>query len=185
MQDNNQNTVQIPTPSADAARRGLRFGLILTAIFMLWAFSARFPILIVLFLLSIPIVPYIAYRQTKEYVRLIDSYGIRLSFMQVWAHTLLLFFFGSLVLLLPLYYYIRMIFPGVLDTLEASLTELMSTSSELRNSLNSIYGQDPITAIAQIRTISVWNHLLSALNTQLFIGAILGLINSAILYRRK
>lgn len=185
MQNNSQPQTQFPTPATDAARSGLVFGLLLTIIFALWAYSVRFPILVYPFLLSLPLVPLVAFRLSRRYLSALDQKGIRLSFMPIWAHTLMLFFFSSLVLMLPMYYYVRMMLPGTLDAMEQMMQELFRQTPDMRSSLSTIYGQDPLEALDQLRNISIWSYLMTMLNIQVTIGAIIGLINAALLYKRK
>lgn len=177
MQEQPNNLAAVPT----ATRSGLALGLLFVLLFALWAGSVRFPLLVFVFLLGVPLVPLYAYRLTRRYVHSVRAAGVDIGFMSVWSHTVMLFFCGTLVLLLPLYAYVRYMLPGVLDGLEQSMTEVFAQNAEMRTGLEQLYGRDPMELIAQLRGVSVWTLLLSVTNMQVTLGAVLGLINALLL----
>lgn len=167
-----------------ATRSGLVLGMLFVLLFALWASSAAFAPLVFFFLIGVPLVPIVAYRLTKIYVRSVRSAGVEIRFMSIWSHTVMLFFFGTLVLLLPLYAYVQYLLPGVLDSLDQSLLDLYAQNREMKATLEELYGRNPLSFIADLRRLSVWTILLSVMNMQISIGAILGLINAALLRHR-
>lgn len=167
-----------------ATRSGLVLGLLFVVLFALWAGSVAFSPLIFLFLLGVPLVPFVAYRLTKRYVQSVRAAGVDIRFMSIWSHTVMLFFFGTVVLLLPLYAYVRYMLPGVLESIEQTMLELFAQTPQAKTGLEQLYGRDPLSFIAELRGVSAWTFLLSVMNTQVTLGAILGLINALLLRRR-
>ncbi|MDO4707006.1 MAG: DUF4199 domain-containing protein [Porphyromonadaceae bacterium] len=168
---------------ATATRSGLVLGLVFVLLFALWVGTVSFSPLIFIFLLGLPFVPLVSYRLARAYVLSLRGQGVEVRFMSIWSHTVMIFFFGTLVLLLPLYAYVRYMLPGVLEAMEQSMLDLFAQSPETKVGLERIYGRDPLSFITELRGVSVWTFLLSVVNMQVTIGAILGLINGFLLRR--
>lgn len=176
-----QERPNTPPQAITAPRSGLVLGALFVILFALWAGSVYFSPLIFLFLLGLPLVPLCAYRLTRSYVLSMRQAGVTLPFLSIWSHTVAIFIFGTLVLMLPLYAYVRYMLPGVLESFEQALGQVLSQSPEVEAKLIQLYGRTPESLLSELRTTPVWTYLLSVMNMQVILGALLGIIHTLIL----
>lgn len=104
---------------------GLWFGLYLSVMFIAMACSLDVPILSLVFLLMAAGVPVATYRSLKKSFRIDEG---RSSFSALWLHGICMFFFGSLLLSVTVYVFLRFIHPEYIPELVRTAYEYYSTS---------------------------------------------------------
>lgn len=106
MTENNDKAASVYKRGAD---QGWKLGLYLTAMFLCSAYSLQIPFAGLVSLAMLVVLPLPVYRVlARDYRR----YPSMRFFSAVWMHGIALFFFGSLIMALAVYVFLRFVQPG-------------------------------------------------------------------------
>lgn len=175
---------QIPSPLRHAARAALVLGLFMCVRFMTYMYILSMPMLSLVYLALTVAVPVVAFRLTRTYRTLFPE---RIGFPTAvaWSHGTMLFFFASILLLIPYYIYYTSVLPSQIPVLETQLNEIYRTTPEMRSLLESSFGGSPVEMLKTfLATNSIGRLLWSDFGMNLFFGSIIALINAFILRRK-
>lgn len=176
------NNVRI-SPLQHAAQMGLKLGGYLMLVYIAWMYTPSYPFLALFFLLGLIGTPFYAYRLGLRFRALVPE-ELPYPFAVAWSHGTQMFIFAGIILLLPTYYYYTSALPAQLPTLEKMLTAVYETNPELKTTLYTAYGGDPIALISVLTDREhIWGLLWSSFSNTVFLGAIVSLINAFILKR--
>ncbi len=177
-------TTKIPTPLRNAARAGMFLGLFFALKYLLFINAFSYPILALVFFIATLSVPFLAYSITKAY-RDLYFQGQTFKFRVAWVHGTWLYLFASIVLLIPVYYFYTRALPDSIPLIEQSLNELYTQAPNLKVQLVEGLGSDPISLLKESTSSEyILPNLLACLNRNFIAGALLSLINAAILQRK-
>lgn len=171
-------------PTIDAARAGVVLGLYFAVKYLCLMYGLYFPLLYLIFFIATLAVPFVAYRMTKGYGARLAQVGYMINFRMAWAHGTMLYFFASIILLLPQYMFFTRMYPEQIQMLQELLQARYAEMPGLEGTLHSLYGVDPIEVLRESLQIPIFNRLLSSLSNNVVVGAILSLINAAIISRK-
>ncbi len=173
-----------PTPLRDAARAGLLLGLFFALKYLCFMYSIEYPLLLLLFAVGTLLVPFFAYSFTKVYRELYFQ-GKEFKFRVAWVHGTWLYLFSTLIMLLPVYIFYSRVLPDALPILQQSFEQLYAQAPELKAYFVELLGEEPIATIAKSTSSEyMLQNLLACLNRNFIAGALLSLINAAILQRK-
>ncbi len=173
-----------PTPLRHAASAGILLGLFFALKFLCVMYSIEYPLLIFPFIIGTLFVPFIAYSLTRAY-REIYFQGKEFKFSIAWVHGTWLYLFATIIMLLPVYIFFTRVLPDALPQLQQYFEETYTQMPQLKEQALRSFGQDPISLISKYTSSEyILDNLLSCLNRNFITGALLSLINAAILQRK-
>lgn len=146
-------------------------------------YTPSYPFLVLFFLLGLIGTPFYAYRLGLRFRALIPEEH-PYPFALAWSHGTQMFIFAGIILLLPTYYYYTAVLPAQLPVLESMLSVVYQRNPELKTTLYTAYGGDPLALISGLAGREhIWGLLWSGFSNTVFLGAIVSLINALILKR--
>ncbi len=179
------NKIQIPSPIRDAGARGIYFGLYLSFVYGLFIASYYYPILGFVYFVALLITPFVAYRFTKAYRDQYFPQEVEFRYVVAWAHSTWLYLFGSIVLLLPAYYFHSRVLPTILPELEEFLKIFANANQGMWQLLTESIGKSPIDALREYASTDLLlSKLLSLVNNTFIFGGLVSAITSFILRRK-
>ncbi len=173
-----------PSPLRHAASLGIFLGLFFALKYLCFMYSLEYPLLIFPFIVGTLLVPFFAYSLTKVYRELYFQ-GKAFKFSVAWVHGTWLYLFSTIIMLLPVYIFYTRVLPDALPLLQQSFEEVYALAPQLKEQFFQGFGDDPINVIAKYTSSEyMLDNLLSCLNRNFIAGALLSLINAAILQRK-
>lgn len=177
------NRIERITPLRHAARFGLILGLYFVFKYICFMYSLSIPLLGLIYLVATMLVPFLAYRITRNYRSMLSA-ETAFPLMVGWAHGTLLYAFASIVVLLAHYYFYAEALPSQLSQIEYTLNTLYGQVPNMHSVLTDLYGGEPIAILkAWVSSYSIPSLLWADLNANLFWGALLSLVNATLLRR--
>ncbi len=173
----------IPSPFKDASRLGIYLGLFFALKFLCIIFFLDFPLLVPVFLGATLIVPFISYRLTKSYR---ERYFVDkpFSFRLAWVHGTWLYFFATIVLLLPVYYFYTRTLPEAIPVFQQNFDELYALKSEMKEQVFSLFQGDPMDQVRlYVSSDHLFENLLGCVTRNFVVGGLLSIINAYFLRR--
>lgn len=172
-------------PSTHAARAGVGLGLYFMLKYTCIMYALEYPMLIFVFILATIAVPFVAYRLTLDYGTRLGQAGVQLNFRLAWSHGTMLYFFASIMLLLPQYLFFTRILPEQIPLLEEMSRQMYEQAPGAKEMLLQIYGAEPADMLRESLQTPILARLIGSLSNNVLVGALLSLINAAILSRKQ
>ncbi len=173
-----------PTPLRHAASSGIFLGLFFALKYLCFMYSLEYPLLIFPFIIGTLLVPFFAFSFTRLYRELYFQ-NKPFKFSVAWVHGTWLYLFSTIIMLLPVYMFYSRVLPDALPILKQSFEEAYALAPQLKEQLFNAFGEDPMSVIAKYTSSEyMLDNLLSCLNRNFIAGALLSLINAAILQRK-
>ncbi len=185
IEDLKQPTPQttIPTPLRHAARAGIFLGLFFTIVYSCFIYSFEYPVLIYLFILGALYIPFLVYRTTKGY-RDVFFKEQPFPFRVAWVHGTWLYLFSSIVVLPAVYIFYTRILPEALPMIQQAFEQAYEQYPNLKGQFAETFGAEPIKVISDYTSSEyLFGNLMSFLNQNFIIGALLSLITGMLLRR--
>lgn len=169
-----------PSPYTHAARAGIALAVLFVAKYLCFMYAMQYPMLMLLYLVGTLATPFVAYQLTKAYRALVAPSGAPFPFGIAWSHGTLLYFFATIPVLIPEYFYYQHIVYEQLPYLDSIMN-----ASPYRDMLYQLYGGAPSEMMRKVVAESTpLTQAISSLSSALLWGGLLSLINAALLSRK-
>lgn len=169
-----------PSPYRHATRAGIILSVLFVTKYLAFMYALQYPMLIFIYLVGTVTTPFVAYRLTKAYRELVSPSGGAFPFGMAWSHGTLLYFFATIPVLIPEYFYYQHIVYTQLPLLDAMINAL-----PYKDVLYQIYGGAPSEVLGKIvSNTTPLTQAISSLSSALLWGGLLSLVNAALLSRK-
>lgn len=168
---------------AHSAHAGLYLGLYFILKYFCVFYTLRFPLLGMLYLLLTAVVPFVVYRQIRNYRDRVVSPRSSFSVFHGWQYGMSLFIFASILVSVSHYYYHAFFLPDQMIAFSAQIDQTLRQPGIRELMLQMTGGKDWNTILQEFMAVKPISRVWNDLSMNVFWGAIVSIICALILRR--